>query len=45
VPDRQLKAIQAAVGVARHKSVFFAAAWAKYDEAVPGTLRLVPPDH
>jgi hypothetical protein len=30
--------------VARHKSVFFARAWAKFEEAVPGTLRLVPPD-
>lgn len=30
--------------VAQHKSVFFASAWARYDEAVPGTLRLVPPD-
>lgn len=30
--------------VARHKAVFFAAVWAKYEEAVPGTLRLVPPD-
>jgi hypothetical protein len=29
--------------VARHKRVFFASAWAKFDEAVPGTLRLVPP--
>jgi hypothetical protein len=28
--------------VARHKSVFFASAWARYDLAVPGTLRLVP---
>ena len=30
--------------VARHKSVFFASAWARYDQAVPGTLRLVPPE-
>lgn len=30
--------------VARHKAVFFASAWARYDLAVPGTLRLVPPD-
>jgi predicted nucleotidyltransferase component of viral defense system len=30
--------------VARHKSLFFASAWARYDQAVPGTLRLVPPD-
>src|SRR5262249_16023094 len=30
--------------VARHKEVFFPAAWAKYSEAKPGTLRLVPPE-
>lgn len=29
--------------VVRHKTVFFRAAAAKYDEAIPGTLRLVPP--
>ena len=30
--------------VAEHKAVFFASAWANYDQARPGTLRLVPPD-
>jgi hypothetical protein len=30
--------------VARHKEVFFPAAWARYAEARPGTLRLVPPE-
>ena len=30
--------------VARHKEVFFPAAWARYAEAKPGTLRIVPPD-
>jgi len=29
--------------VAEHKSVFFRREWAKFGEAVPGTLRLVPP--
>jgi hypothetical protein len=29
--------------VARHKSVFFPATWARYDLAKPGSLRLVPP--
>lgn len=29
--------------VVEHKQVFFAAGWAKYDTAVPGTFRLVPP--
>jgi hypothetical protein len=28
--------------VVEHKSVFFRAAWASYDTAVPGTFRLVP---
>jgi hypothetical protein len=28
--------------VARHKKRFFRAAWAKYDEARPGSLHLVP---
>lgn len=30
--------------VARHKEVFFPAAWARYADAKPGTLRLVPPE-
>ena len=30
--------------VAHHKEYFFATGWARYDEARPGTLRLVPPD-
>lgn len=29
--------------VVAHKRVFFASAWAKYETAVPGTFRLVPP--
>ena len=28
-----------------HKRVFFAAAWAMYETAVPGTFRLIPPDY
>src|SRR6185312_12644480 len=30
--------------VARHKEVFFPAAWARYAEAKPGTLRIMPPN-
>jgi hypothetical protein len=30
--------------VVRHKEVFFPAAWARYADAKPGTLRIVPPD-
>jgi hypothetical protein len=32
------------LSVARHKEVFFPAAWARYADAKPGTLRIVPPD-
>lgn len=28
--------------VAKHKAVFFRSAWASYDTACPGTLRLLP---
>jgi hypothetical protein len=30
--------------VTQHKKLFFRCGWAKYDEARPGTLRLLPPD-
>ncbi len=31
--------------VRAHKSRFFASGWANYATAIPGTLRLVPPEH
>jgi hypothetical protein len=31
--------------VAQHKNLFFRSSWAKYEEAVRGTLRIAPPDH
>lgn len=31
--------------VVRHKSGFYYSRWARYDLAVPGTFRLVPPEH
>ncbi len=31
--------------VVRHKSRFFASAWASYDTATPGSFHLVPPTH
>ena len=31
--------------VAKHKSIFFRSGWAKYWEAAPGTLAIVPPEH
>ena len=30
--------------VAKHKNIFFRAAWASYDTAKPGSLKLVPSD-
>jgi hypothetical protein len=32
------------IAVAKHKEVFFPAAWASYREAKPGTIRIVPPE-
>lgn len=31
--------------VAEHKSLFFRSSWAKYHEALKGTLRVAPPEH
>ena len=31
--------------VVLHKGMYFRSGWANYETAVPGTLRLVPPDH
>lgn len=39
-----IKDIGLLLKVALHKEVFFPAAWARYTEAKPGTLRLVPPE-
>jgi len=39
-----VKDIDLLLKVARHKEVFFPAAWARYADAKPGTLRIVPPD-
>jgi hypothetical protein len=39
-----LKDTELLLNVARHKEVFFPAAWARYADAKPGTLRLVPPE-
>jgi hypothetical protein len=39
-----VKTTELLLSVARHKEVFFPAAWARYADAKPGTLRLVPPD-
>lgn len=38
-----IKDIELLHHVAKHKDTFFPAAWAKYQEATPGTLHLLPP--
>lgn len=43
VRERALSNLDLLEAVARHKARFFRAAWAKYDLARPGTLRLTPP--
>jgi hypothetical protein len=44
IGDRALERLDLLERVAWHKSVYFKAAWAQYDKARPGTLRLVPPE-
>jgi len=39
-----IKDIELLLKVAKHKEVFFPAAWARYPDAKPGKLKLVPPD-
>ena len=39
---RALEKLDLLTQVAHHKSVFFKSAWANYDEAKPGSLRLTP---
>jgi hypothetical protein len=43
--DRAMDEIDLLSRVATHKSVFFRSSWARYDRAIPGTLRLVPCEH
>lgn len=40
-----IKNIELLLKVAEHKRTFFAASWARYADAKPGTLRLVPPEN
>lgn len=41
--QRAIQDTQLLAQVVRHKEVFFEDKWARYSEARPGTLRLVPP--
>ena len=43
IGPRALTKPELLLAVAEHKHLFFAAAWARYDQAKPGSLRLVPP--
>ena len=42
--EKSLKKIALLKDVSEHKSLFFKANWAHYEEAKPGSLRLVPRD-
>lgn len=44
IAERALKRLDLLSVVARHKTLFFRSGWARYDEATPGTLRLLPTD-
>ena len=43
--QRAMKNLDLLARVVNHKRTYFLSGWANYDAAVPGTLRLVPPDH
>ena len=42
---RALNRMDILQNVIRHKSRFFASAWASYDTAKPGSFHLAPPEH
>jgi hypothetical protein len=42
--DNALQNYDLLEAVAHHKKLFFRCGWAKYDDARPGSLRLLPPD-
>jgi hypothetical protein len=44
VRKQALADMQLLADVVRHKQIFYASGWARYDLACPGSLRLVPPD-
>jgi hypothetical protein len=45
IGERALADLPLLEAVARHKQVFFFVGWARYDEAKPGSLRLLPATH
>ncbi|OAI50784.1 hypothetical protein AYO37_00765, partial [Opitutia bacterium SCGC AG-212-L18] len=42
VSENAIKKLDLLARVMRHKSIYFRSGWAKYEEAVPGSLRLAP---
>jgi hypothetical protein len=44
IAERALARVDLLKRVAEHKRVFFRSAWARYEEACPGSLRLIPPE-
>ncbi len=45
IGDKSLSNIDLLDAVRNHKKLFFKSSWANYDAAVPGTLKLIPPDY
>jgi len=45
IGERALSDLSLLALVVKHKTLFFAAAWANYESAVPGSIRIVPPAH
>jgi len=42
ISDSAMRQIELFEQVAKHKSIFFYSSWARYENAKPGTLRLLP---
>lgn len=45
VKDEALGDIELLKNVIKYKKKFFRCGWAKYDDALPGTFKLIPPEH
>jgi hypothetical protein len=45
VAESAVKKPELLARVAKHKALFFRSTWARYEEAVPGALRVAPPEH
>jgi len=45
IGERALADTGLLASVVRHKTLFFHSGWANYDSAVPGSIRILPPDY